>query len=175
MRLLLLFALLSLSPGCATVEGWIFGVDDDESTEPAATGDTVTSDNDVALDVAADITTTPPDPVNDDCELIPTFSSIEEKYLGPSCTFASCHDSDSPAGSLDLTPGNAWDALVDVAAVADSTQTLVIPTDPDNSYLVQRVEGTAGTFMPQGITEPMDPECRIATLRAWIMAGALPD
>ena len=82
-------------------------------------------------DIGLDDTIALPDAVNTDCDLVPTFSSIQEKYLGPSCTFASCHDADKPAGDLDLTEGNSYDSLVDMAAAADATETLVISGSGD--------------------------------------------
>ena len=182
MRLVLLCILLSILTGCSTVEGWL-GMDEDEPAAAAAEPDTVDAADTVAGDTAtADVHSagdtlhlhdvTLPEPVNADCELLPTLRSLEEEYFGPSCTFSSCHDSDNPAGALDLTIGNAYDALVEVASVGDADAMLIVPGDPDASYLVHRVEGTKGVFMPPGITEALDPDCRIATLRAWILAGA---
>ncbi len=183
MRTLVLFSCLAVFTGCSTVEGWL-GMDEDEpaaATEPttsdAGTTATDTSDSDTAAwtDTAGVEDVLTPDPVTPDCDLVPTLASLEDQYFGPSCTFSSCHDSDNPAGALDLSPGNAYDAMVDVAAQGDAAAMLIVPGDPDNSYLVHRVEGTSGVFMPPGVTEALDPECRIATLRAWILAGAPPE
>jgi len=182
MRMILVCTSLALITGCSTVEGWL-GMDEedpaplvtavpdatagDTTTGDTASGDTVgVGDTLTAADVAS------PDPVNDECDLVPTLSSLEDQYFGPSCTFSSCHDSDNPAGALDLTAGNSYDSLVGVASQSDSAALLVESGDPDASYVVMRAEGTDGVFMPPGITEPLDPDCRIATLRAWILAGA---
>ena len=181
MRLILLCSCFALLTGCSTVEGWL-GMDDDEPA-PAAVSEPDTADT-TGEDTASEDTiwlgdtgqasddVVAPEPVNDDCDLLPTLASLEDQYFGPSCTFSSCHDSDNPAGALDLTPGNAYDSIVWVPAQADSAAMLIESGDPDSSYLVARVEGTTGVFMPPGITEPLDPDCRIATLRAWILAGA---
>ena len=182
MRTLVLFSCLAVFAGCSTVEGWL-GMDEDEpaaaepTTSDAGATATDTSDSDTAawMDTAGVEDAPTPDPVNPDCDLVPTLASLEDQYFGPSCTFSSCHDSDNPAGALDLSPGNAYDAMVDVAAQGDAASMLIVPGDPDNSYLVHRVEGTSGVFMPPGVTEALDPECRIATLRAWILAGAPPE
>jgi hypothetical protein len=184
MRLILLCSCFALLTGCSTVEGWL-GMDEDDPA-PAAVSEPDTTDtaDTTATDTASEDTASagdsampspdvaPPDPVNDDCELLPTLASLEDQYFGPSCTFSSCHDSDNPAAALDLTPGNSYDSIMGVAAQGDSALMLIESGDPDASYLVHRVEGTTGVFMPPGITEPLDPDCRIATLRAWILAGA---
>lgn len=183
MRLILLCSCFAFLTGCSTVEGWL-GMDEDDPAPAAVSEPDTTDSGDTTTDTASvdtsssgdtasgdpDVST--PEPVNDDCELIPTLASLEETYFGPSCTFSSCHDSDNPAGALDLTMGNSYDSLVAVAAQGDGAAMLVQAGDPDGSYLVHRVEGTAGVFMPPGITEALDPDCRIATLRAWILAGA---
>ena len=178
MRAALLGMCLVGMTACSTVEGWL-GMDDDETTVTTttdATADTATLDTFMGDSTGSDIAhagdSSSAEPVNPDCDLVPTLQSIEEQYFGPSCTFSSCHDSDNPAGALDLTIGNSHAALLDVVANGDPSATLVVPGDPDNSYLVHRVEGTSGVFMPPGVTEALDPDCRIATLRAWILAGA---
>jgi hypothetical protein len=179
MRLVIFCSVLFLSSGCATVEGW-FGGDEEQTTEspsPADTSGDTAADaaelpSDTVADTAAD--TEGPGPISDDCDLLPTLDSLQERYLTPSCTFSSCHDASNPAGALDLTLGTAYDSLVDVSADKNGLETLVVPGDPDGSYLVKRLEGTVDNYMPSGATEPMDPECRIATLRAWILAGAQP-
>jgi len=104
------------------------------------------------------------------------LSSLEENYFQKSCALsASCHSGGQPAGGLDLSIGNSYDALVNVPGVFAPQKMLVVPGDPDNSFLVQKVEAPEpgeGTLMPLGATEPMDPDCRIKALRDWIAAGA---
>lgn len=184
MRSMVFCSCFALLTGCSTMEGWL-GLDEDDPAPPeAAQADTSDGQDTTASDTAGEdtawagdsVTLAPdialPEPVSDDCELLPTLTSLEEEYFAPSCTFSSCHDSDNPAGALDLTVGNAYENLVGIAAQEDSGALLVAAGDPDGSYLVNRVEGTSGVFMPPGITEALDPDCRIATLRAWILAGA---
>ena len=48
---------------------------------------------------------------------------------------------------------------------------VVIPTDPDNSLLVKRVEGTIPPQMPLG-GSPLTP-AEIGRIRQWILEGAL--
>jgi hypothetical protein len=51
----------------------------------------------------------------------------------------------------------------------------VAPGDPDNSYLIQKLEGTAsvGVQMPEG--GPPLPQDRIDVIRQWISDGAIDD
>jgi hypothetical protein len=63
-------------------------------------------------------------------------------------------------------------ALVGVASLQVPTLSRVAPNDPDNSYLVQKIEGSAagGARMPFG-GAPLDPAV-IADIRQWITNGA---
>ena len=76
------------------------------------------------------------------------------------CTI--CHGS---AGGLDLS---SRDALL----FGGNSGAVVLPTDPDNSILVLRVEGsTLGDQMPLNMAELTTFE--IALIRTWILEGAL--
>ena len=60
---------------------------------------------------------------------------------------------------------------VDCAGENVITAIGVAPGDPDNSYLIQKLEGTApGAQMPFGGT-PLDPAI-ISNIRTWISNGA---
>jgi len=151
-----------------------FGCDSD----PKSTSDTGGSD--------AVVDTTSPDAVATDevtpdsavpsCEVEPTLTSLQAEYFNKSCSFSSCHGAGAnPAGGLALTEGASYDALIDKDALFAPTKKLVVAGDPDNSFIVQKVEGPAageGGIMPVGAEEPLDPDCRIKALRDWIAAGA---
>jgi hypothetical protein len=62
--------------------------------------------------------------------------------------------------------------LVGVASSQNAGIERVAPNDPDNSYLIQKLEGTAGAQMPP--SGPLDP-ADINTIRQWISAGAVDD
>jgi hypothetical protein len=78
---------------------------------------------------------------------------------------------------LDLSAGVAYENLVNVTSVGASGLLLVEPGDPDNSYLVAKIEGNAligGSLrMPLG-REPLSVE-QIEAVRVWIDAGAKND
>jgi len=105
-------------------------------------------------------------------ELQPTFSSIQVNIFTPICT--QCHAGASAPLSLSLQVGFSYDQLVGVPSVEVPELLRVDPGQPDNSYLVMKVEGAPGITggrMPLGFS-PLSAE-QIATIRAWIADGAL--
>ena len=104
--------------------------------------------------------------------LEPTFSSIQVNIFTPICT--QCHAGASAPLSLSLQVGFSYDQLVGVPSVEVPELLRVDPGQPDNSYLVMKVEGAPGITggrMPLGFS-PLSAE-QIATIRAWIADGAL--
>ncbi len=96
-----------------------------------------------------------------------------EASLAGSCAFSGCHATGDQYP--DLTAGLAYDALVGVDSVQAPGEVLVVAGDADASYIVQKVEGASGitgVAMPQG-SDAWDADS-IASLRAWIDAGANP-
>ena len=74
---------------------------------------------------------------------------------------------------MDLTDANAsFASLVGVTSLEDANFMRVEANDPDNSYLIQKLEGTAstGAQMPFGAT-PLD-QATIDNIRTWIDNGA---
>jgi hypothetical protein len=74
---------------------------------------------------------------------------------------------------LDLSSADASFAnLVGVSSLQQIAILRVVIGDPDNSYLIQKLEGTAasGSTMPLG-AGPLAPSV-IADIRQWIAAGA---
>lgn len=104
--------------------------------------------------------TTPPDP---------TLSSIQEKVFTPICT--ECHTGASAPQGLRLEEGMSYGMLVDQPSTWDPGIDRVEPGDPDNSFLIQKLEGTAaqGERMPLG--GPYLSADTIAAIRQWITDG----
>ena len=50
----------------------------------------------------------------------------------------------------------------------------VNPGDPNNSYLIQKLEGTAAVGQRMPLGGPFLPQSDIDVIRQWISAGALP-
>ncbi|MEW6169323.1 MAG: PE-PGRS family protein, partial [Pseudomonadota bacterium] len=79
-------------------------------------------------------------------------------------------------GSLNLSSAAASHAaLVGVASLEVPELLRVAPGDPDNSYLVHKLEGSqaVGSRMPLG--GPFLSEAEIGEVRQWIESGALND
>ena len=70
-----------------------------------------------------------------------------------------------------VAEGRKFLELVGVPSSQNAAISRVAPTDPDNSYLIQKLEGNAGTQMPLG-GAALDPAV-IAEIRLWITNGAL--
>jgi hypothetical protein len=100
------------------------------------------------------------------------FRTIQDTIFTPICT--ACHAGAAAPVGLRLDSGNAYAALVNVPAVQVSSLRRVLPGDPPNSYLLQKIEGRAavGSRMPLG--GPALPQSSIDLVRGWIAAGARP-
>ena len=104
-----------------------------------------------------------------------TLDEIQAAVFDQSCS--GCHSgppSASLPSGLDLsTADNSFAALVGTASIQVPSLSRVAAGDPDNSYLVQKLEGTAavGGQMPLG-GSPLDP-ATIEDIRQWIADGAL--
>lgn len=105
--------------------------------------------------------------------LEPTIESIQEHVFTPRC--ATCHSGASAPLGLRLEDAQtSYDNLVDRPSAENPTLDRVEPGDPDNSYLIHKLEGTqtVGERMPNG-QPPLDPDT-IAVIRQWISDGAPP-
>jgi hypothetical protein len=86
----------------------------------------------------------------------------------------SCHSGSSAPQGLRLDANNSFADLVNVNSRQVPSLKRVKPSDPDNSYLVHKIEGTAavGVRMPAG--RPPLSSAEIGLIRRWISEGALP-
>jgi hypothetical protein len=105
--------------------------------------------------------------------LAPTFSSIQANVFTPIC--ATCHSGASAPRGLRLDGANSYALLVGVPSDEQPSILRVKPNDPNNSYLVQKIQGNAasGERMPAGM--PALPQTTIDTIRQWITNGATND
>ncbi|HEU4601415.1 MAG TPA: hypothetical protein VFS24_05580 [Steroidobacteraceae bacterium] len=105
-------------------------------------------------------------------ELTATFDSIQQHVFTPICT--ACHTGSTAPLGLRLDEGVSYAMLVNVASVEDPTLKRIDPGNPDASYLIHKIEGTAsvGGRMPLG-GSPLPP-ATIAVIRQWISDGAQP-
>jgi hypothetical protein len=111
-------------------------------------------------------------PVEDDGGggLEPQFDSIQANVLTPICT--GCHSGAAAPLGLRLDEGASYALLVNASSTEVPELLRVDPGNPDSSYLIQKLEGTAavGGRMPLG-GAPLPAET-IAVIRQWIAAGA---
>jgi hypothetical protein len=108
--------------------------------------------------------------------LEPTFSSLQREIITPICSVCHTNAGRVPAGGLILLPDVAYANLVNVPSRAKSGAILVIPGDPDGSYLVQKLTGAAGIVggrMPR--TGAPLTEGQILIIKRWIQLGARSD
>src|ERR1700760_649958 len=105
-------------------------------------------------------------PLSDD------FESLQENIFTPICSV--CHVGASAPQGLRLDAGNSYNLLVGVPSTEVPSILRVKPGDPDNSYIIQKLEGHAavGAQMPLG--GPYLTTDTIAFIREWITNGAQP-
>jgi hypothetical protein len=102
----------------------------------------------------------------------PSFSAtVQEVFNRRSCNTAGCHGA-ARAANLDLRAGASYAALVNIASTNEPAFLRVVPSDPDNSYLVVKLEGrqAVGSRMPL-TGGPLD-SIDLTNIRNWIAQGA---
>jgi len=114
-------------------------------------------------------------------QLEPTLTSIQRDIFGArdlagrqACT--DCHSDvgRNPSGGLVLLGGRAHAALVNQVSTGKPGAIRVIPGDPDNSYIIRKLEGApdiVGVRMPRG-NGPFLTDGQILVIRRWIQLGA---
>lgn len=120
-----------------------------------------------------------------DCSAAPSHASDIQPIWDANCV-AGCHEPGGVWQSTDLSPGAAYEALVDadgIQTMALTDVSLVIPEDTANSYLLNKLRGTqgdiagaaAGTRMPQGeggADVPPLSDAEIELVEQWVACGA---
>ena len=108
---------------------------------------------------------------SENTQLTATLPSIQANVFTPICT--QCHAGAAAPLGLRLDESSAYAMLVNAPSVEVPTLMRVQPGNPDSSYLIQKLEGTAsvGGQMPLG--QPPLPAATIAVIRQWIANGAL--
>ena len=113
------------------------------------------------------------DPLDSD-GIEPTLESIQANIFNTSCAISGCHAGANAAMRLDLSEGAARANLVGVESREVPDLLRVDPGNPDDSYLVIKIEGTdprlTGSRMPLN-GQPLSAD-KIAVVREWIAGGA---
>jgi methionine-rich copper-binding protein CopC len=111
---------------------------------------------------------TPPPPLSAD------FDSIQANIFTPICSV--CHAGGAAPEGLRLDAADSYSLLVSVPSTEVPSLLRVKPGDPDNSYIIQKLEGHAavGGQMPLGCptSQPCLTAATIAFIAQWISDGA---
>lgn len=107
-----------------------------------------------------------------DVPLAATLESIQANVFNPFCIV--CHSGAGAPQGLRLDANNSFSSLVGVSSEEDGSVLRVEPGNPDQSYLVQKLEGTAAVGGRMPLDAPALPQSTIAVIRQWIADGALP-
>lgn len=104
----------------------------------------------------------------------PFFSEIQSNVFTPGCATAGCHAGGAPSAGLNLDAANSYAELIDIPSSQDSAIDRVEPGNPTNSYLIQKLEGTAATGVQMPPGAPL-PQADIDVIKQWIQDGAMDD
>ncbi|MDP9090940.1 MAG: TIGR03118 family protein [Pseudomonadota bacterium] len=108
-----------------------------------------------------------------------TLTQLQQQIFTPICS--SCHTGMGAAlpGVQNLTAGNTFSNIVNVPSIEQPSLLRIKPSDPTNSYLVQKIEGApgiSGSRMPLGCgsaTNPCLDQATIDLVKTWVSQGAL--
>jgi methionine-rich copper-binding protein CopC len=99
------------------------------------------------------------------------FQSIQANIFTPICS--KCHIGASAPEGLQLDAAHSYNLLVGVPSAEQPSLLRIKAGDPDNSYMVHKIEGLPGITggqMPLGET-PL-PQATINAIRQWVTNGA---
>ena len=112
--------------------------------------------------------------------LEPTLSSIQREIFDTTdsagrqaCTNCHTDAGRTPSGGMTLRSGMAYTSLVGTPSTGKPGATRVIPGDPENSYIIHKLEGRTdivGTRMPRG--NSFLTEGQLLVIKRWIQLGA---
>ncbi len=105
----------------------------------------------------------------------PNFSAIQANVFTPTCATTGCHFGAGAPQGLTLDSGSSFALLVGVASTEESSILRVAAGDPNNSYLIQKLEGTAASGQRMPLNSPPLPQATIDFIRQWISDGAIDD
>jgi len=100
------------------------------------------------------------------------FQEIQDTVFSPIC--AQCHIGTNAPQGLRLDAANSYAMLVNVASAEVPTLLRVNPGNPDQSYIVHKIQGSAAVGGRMPLNQAALPQDRIDLIRSWIAAGAPP-
>jgi hypothetical protein len=102
-----------------------------------------------------------------------TFTRVQTEIFNQSCALSGCHAGSSPAQGMNLSAGQSYALIVNVASMEQPALDRIEPGDPANSYMFRKISGEGsivGSPMPLG--GPSLDAALIELLREWIQRGA---
>lgn len=100
------------------------------------------------------------------------FDSIQANIFTPICSL--CHVGGGAPEGLRLDAANSFNLLVGVPSTEVSSLDRVKPGDPNNSYIIQKLEGHAAVGAQMPLSGPYLSTSIISFIRQWISDGAQP-
>ncbi len=108
-----------------------------------------------------------------------TLTQLQTQIFTPICS--GCHNGVGTAlpGVQNLTAGHTFANIVNVPSIERASLLRIKPSDPTNSYLLQKIEGAPGiqgSQMPFGCGSTSNPcldQASIDLVKTWISQGAL--
>ena len=111
-----------------------------------------------------------------ECQDSVCFARDIQPIFSANCALSGCHAGTSPQQGQNLSEGLAYQNIVNVPANERTGMMRVVPSLPDSSYLVHKVQGTQATVGGLGGQMPLGgaplSQSQINLIRAWIAAGA---
>ncbi len=107
--------------------------------------------------------------------IMPQLSALQEELLDKHCV-TDCHEGINAASDLELARDRTYLDLVNRASQQLTGQIRVVPGNPEDSYLIKKMEGSQGIVgvqMPR--LAPPRPQGETDALRVWITRGAPDD
>jgi hypothetical protein len=107
-----------------------------------------------------------------------TFAGDVQPILSANCAFSGCHATSDikPSGKpMNLSVGQAYANTVNVESLELAGMDRIEPGDPDESYLVHKIQGTQADVGGGGGRMPLGGQlsaAEIETIRSWIATGA---
>jgi hypothetical protein len=109
----------------------------------------------------------------------PTFAADVQPIFSANCAFSGCHATSEvkPSGKpMHLSVGQAYANIVNVEAFERAGMDRVEPGEPDESYLIHKIQGTQADVGGSGERMPLGgqlTQTEIEIIRDWIAAGAI--
>jgi len=103
-----------------------------------------------------------------------TFSTVQKEVFNVSCALAGCHSGANAAAEMDLSSGKAFNNLVNVPSISNTSFVRVQAGNSANSFLIKRLRNigeSSGIMPPSGKLS----ENAIQLVETWINNGAKND